>query len=556
MAAKVTSLPLEAKTLATSVVVIGSGVAGLTCALALAPAPVILLTKTQHLPGGSSVWAQGGIAAAIGEGDSADQHAADTVAAGAGLVDPDLATLLAEDGIEAVGGLVRAGVGFDRLDDGGIALGREAAHGRHRIVHAGGDATGRALTAALIDRVLATPSIRVMTQTVAVDLISAGGTVGGVTAYAADGGWLRIFASDVVLATGGVGALWRDTTNPAENTGDGLGLAARAGAVLADLEFMQFHPTALDAADARGEAPLPLLTEALRGAGAVLVDAAGRPFMEDVHPQADLAPRDVVARAIAARAQAGERTFLDLRPALAARGQAAFPQALRACRAAGHDPLAAPVPITPAAHYHMGGVWTDTHGRTSLKGLWACGEAAATGVHGANRLASNSLLEGLVFGRRVAEAIWRAPSNGRHRPVSYEIDLAVAPISETRPIRDTLRRLMARDAGLLRDDKGLARALAGIARLQADWAEAASRPWMTADQPTFADIRAAAELANMLVAARLVVVSAGRRTESRGAHRRADFPRTDPAWARRQLLTLDEAAAEAATAAADLRLAG
>ena len=346
----------------TSVAVVGSGVAGLACALALAPTPVLLLTKTAAPQGGSSVYAQGGIAAAVGGGDSPESHAADTVAAGAGTVDHHRAMLLAREGAQAVRSLIEAGVPFDRARDGTIALSREAAHSVARIVHAGGDATGRNLIRALLAMVVATPSVRVVTECFVVDLPRHDGRVSGLLAYQAHDGWARVHANHVVLATGGIGSLWRETTNPVEGTGDGLALAARVGARLADLEFVQFHPTALLPAEHGDGSRLPLLTEALRGAGALLLDQSGRRFMLDEHPLAELAPRDIVARAIARRAAAGERVLLDLRPALAAKGEASFPQALTLCRRAGYEPLAEPVPVAPAAHYHMGGVVTDEFG--------------------------------------------------------------------------------------------------------------------------------------------------------------------------------------------------
>lgn len=522
----------------TSVVVVGSGVAGLTCALALAPLPVLLLTKTPMPQGGSSVWAQGGIAASVGKGDSAESHAADTVEAGAGLVDADRALLLARDGADAVRTLIKAGVPFDRGADGEVVLGREAAHSAARIVHSGGDTTGRNLIHSLIDMVAATPSIRVVPGCVVVDLIRQQDRVAGLLAFQADEGWVQVHANHVVLATGGIGALWRATTNPTEATGDGLALAARAGAQLADLEFVQFHPTALLPATHTDGARLPLLTEALRGAGALLLDADGRRFMPDEHPLAELAPRDVVARAIARRASAGETVLLDLRPALAAKGEASFPQALGLCRGAGYEPLREPVPITPAAHYHMGGIVTDELGRTSVNGLWACGEVAMTGVHGANRLASNSLLEGLVFGRRVAADIRRTGPSTQPAVEPRRVPPAgvgVPPL-EAMQLRDAVRRLMATYVGIVRHADGLRVAADGLAAVQAQLDSFAG-----AELPNdFATLLHGCELRNMLTVARLVTLAATWREESRGAHCRSDFPETREEWRHRQALGLSD----------------
>src|SRR4051794_30263313 len=437
------------------IVVIGSGMAGLTTALRLSPQPVTLLTKTVDLPGGSSPYAQGGVAAAIGPDDNPGDHAADTVVAGAGITDGLMAQLLAAEGADQVRRLIASGTAFDRDTDGTPLLGREAAHGRARIVHAGGDATGRVLTHEFAARVRRTDSITVMTQAFATDLVVRDGRVHGVLARHVEGGWIFHRASHVVLATGGVGSVFLHTTNPAENTGDGLAMAARAGAALGDLEFVQFHPTALAVDDGSGR-PLPLLTEALRGAGAVLLDGGGRRFMPDEHLDAELAPRDIVARAVWRRVAAGERVTLDMRPALA-EDAGHFPTVLDLCAQAGIDPTREPVPIAPAAHYHMGGIVTDADGRTSIYGLWACGEVANTGVHGANRLASNSLLEALVFGDRVARAIIAAGAGGKRLPIAIPAIPAVPGGNgeAIARIRGRLRRAMYDHVGLSRDATGL-----------------------------------------------------------------------------------------------------
>lgn len=505
------------------VLVIGSGLAGMTAALELAPRRVTLLTKTAGLPGGSSLYAQGGVAAALGPDDTAAAHAADTVAAGAGLVDPVAADLLTSEGARRVAALAAKGLPFDRDGGGVLHLGREAAHGCARVVHAGGDATGRVAVEWLAAQVQAADHIRVVAQTFAVDLVTRGERVFGALAWSAADGWRFHRAPHVVLATGGIGAAYARTTNPAEATGDGLAMAARAGALLADLEFVQFHPTAL-AVDGDGSAPL--LTEALRGAGATLLDADGRRFMLDEHPLAELAPRDVVARAVGRRAAAGETVLLDLRPALAHEPDG-FPTVSALCAEHGFDPHQTPVPVAPAAHYHMGGVWTDADGRTSVKGLWACGETACTGVHGANRLASNSLLEALVFGGRVAAAV---AGEGPVSTVPVAVPAAPTP-RRSGDISQAVRRKLYAAAGLVRDGAGLRAALTYFDGLAEKLRLAAPA----------ADVRQWGEARNRLTVARLVCQSALAREESRGAHCRADFPDA-AAQPRRRLTRLNEPA--------------
>lgn len=536
------------------IIVVGSGAAGMACALALSPRPVVLVTKTAGLAGGSTPWAQGGIAAAVGEDDAPAAHAADTIAAGAGLVDEGVATVLAAEGPQAVARLIAQGMAFDRAPGGRLAQAREAAHGCARVLHAGGDSTGRVLAATLAARVAGDPAITVLDGTTAVDLATEGERVRGLLVHDAEG-WRVLPALAVVLATGGLGMAWRETTNPAENTGDGLAMAARAGALLADLEFMQFHPTALNvpqADDGAEGARLPLLTEALRGAGAVLLDAAGTPFMAAEHPLADLAPRDVVARAVGARAARGEAVFLDLRPALAAEGAAHFPQVLALCAAAGLDPWAAPVPVVPAAHYHMGGVVTDPRGRTTLPGLWAAGEVACTGVHGANRLASNSLLEALVFGQRVAEDIRADLAAGRLPPPEAGCAVSVPAVCappDALAVRAEVRAVMSRDVGLLRDGPGLRAAGAALAALE-DRLDAACGA-----EASVAAVGAWSEARNLLTACRLVAAAAEHRQESRGAHCRADYPDPREVFRRRLTLRLGEAPGMAEVLPLEARIA-
>jgi len=501
------------------VLIVGSGVAGLTAALGSAPRRVTLLTK-KSLTSGSSPWAQGGIAVALGTDDAPALHAADTMAAGAGLNDPDVVELLTGEGPERLRTLLALGARFDRDAAGKLHLGREAAHSRRRILHAR-DATGAEIVRALTEAVRQAPEIRVEEGAFAIDLVLDGPRVAGVLAVHADGRRMLHLAPAVVLATGGLGRLFLHTTNPPEATGDGLAMAARAGARLVDLEFVQFHPTALAA---EGADPLPLLTEALRGEGAVLLDGHGRRFMPEEHPDAELAPRDVVARAIWRRQVAGGDVFLDARAALGERFPERFPQVFEICRSHGLDPRSEPIPVAPAAHYHMGGIAVDVNGRTSLPGLWACGEVSSTGVHGANRLASNSLLEALVFGARVAEDLRQAIPAGP-RPVRTA-GLQVAPGAELPldPNGDVelvaqVRRLMWEKVGLVRDESGLLATLEELDRL-------------AAEHPA-----AAGEARNLLGIARLVTAAALVRRESRGGHFRSDLPQPDPAWLHRLVLT-------------------
>ncbi len=518
-------------------VIVGSGIAGLAAALALAPRPVTVLTR--RVEGGSSWLAQGGVACALGGDDTPLLHAEDTVAVGAGLTDPALAAVLTAEGVERIRGLIASGMRFDPDADGAPALGREAGHRRRRILHANGDGTGRALVRVLLALARQAPSITLAAGVLAWDLLVEAGQVRGVLAHDPARGWTAYRAPRVVLATGGIGQAFLYTTNPPEATGDGLAMAARAGAALADLEFVQFHPTALAVPQAvpgaPPGAPVPLLSEALRGEGAVLRDARGHRFMADEHPDADLAPRDIVARAVWRRRAAGEPVFLDATKALGDRFPARFPTVFAHCRNAGLDPRVDPVPVAPAAHYHMGGILVDAHGRTTVDGLWACGEAASTGVHGGNRLASNSLLEGLVFGHRVAADVAR-----------YDAPVAPAPLPRVtvRPALPevaagarlvALRRTMYDHVGLVRDGDGLGRAVAALGALQGGldgWTPGPGEPWPVPAH----DVAALAALRNLCLVGRLVAVAAQSRTESRGAHCRRDHPERDPAWQRRQVL--------------------
>jgi L-aspartate oxidase len=501
------------------VLVLGSGAAGLTAALGCAPRRVTVLTKVRHGSGGSSPWAQGGIAAAVGKDDAPALHAADTMAAGAGLNDPRVVEILTAEGPRRVEALLALGAHFDLDDTGSLSLGREAAHSRRRILHAR-DATGAEIVRTLVAAVRHDPEIRMIDGAFAVDLVMDDGRVIGAVALHADGRRMLHLAPAVVVATGGLGHLYLHTTNPPEATGDGLAMAARAGARLVDLEFVQFHPTAL----AAGADPMPLLTEALRGEGAILIDETGCRFMTAEHPDRELAPRDVVARAIWKKLMAGHQVFLDSRAAVGEEFPEHFPTVFRLCREHGLDPRIQPIPVAPAAHYHMGGIAVDERGRTSLPGLWAAGEVTSTGVHGANRLASNSLLEALVFGARVAEDLREAPATGR-APRNLRL-AGGATAGVTAPgdaeLIAAIRRLMWEKVGVVRDGDGLAFALAELDRLATRYPQAA---------------QAAGEARNLLWVGRLVTAAALARRESRGGHYRTDFPSPDPTWQRRLFLT-------------------
>lgn len=438
------------------ILIVGGGLAGLFTALTLAPHPCLVLSPRPLGEGASSAWAQGGIAAAVSEGDTPEAHAADTVAAGAGTVDEAIALGVAREARARVEDLLRVGVPFDRTLEGVLATSREAAHSARRIVRVRGDQAGRAIMEALIAAVRATPSITVLEGYVAEAPILADGRFCGVWARGESGRAATptpFLSAATVMATGGLGHLYSVTTNPPDAKGLGLAIAAMAGAVIADAEFVQFHPTAIDI----GRDPAPLATEALRGEGAILVDRDGRRFMLDLHPDAELAPRDVVARGVFASIAAGRGAFLDTRAAIGAALPERFPTVHAACLAAGIDPVETPIPVAPAAHYHMGGIWTDARGRSSLAGLWAVGEVAATGLHGANRLASNSLLEAVVFGSRAAQDIVaqgapaRLPSPETLTP-PVERPGFLTPADE-RLLR-LLRLTMQQDAGVIRTGEG------------------------------------------------------------------------------------------------------
>jgi L-aspartate oxidase len=496
----------------TDVLVIGAGVAGLAAALAVEGRSVLVASETPLGRDLASAWAQGGIAAALGGEDSPRLHAADTVAAGAGIVARDAVETLANEAPAAVDALVRLGVPFARDAGGALALGLEGAHGQRRIVHAA-DATGAAIVAALVAEARTRPNVTLRAGLRATALLQRpDGRVAGAVLLAPGGEEIVVEAGAVILATGGFGGLFARTTTPAGARGAGIALAARAGATLADLEFVQFHPTALRiAAD-----PLPLVSEAVRGEGALLVDGAGARIMTGVDPRGELAPRDVVARAVSACEAAGGRVFLDARAALGERFPARFPGIFAVAQRAGLDPRTTPLPVTAATHYTIGGVATDTDGRTSLPGLWACGEVAATGLHGANRLASNSLVEGLVFGARAGRDV--AATASARTPAAWCAMHGRAPAGhgDCAAALRPLRAAMSTGLGVVRDEDGLTRALQTFVALE-----------RAADDDRVADAA--------LVAAAVARAALARR-ESRGAHFRADHPASDPRWARRSFV--------------------
>jgi L-aspartate oxidase len=469
------------------VLVVGAGLAGLFLALKLAPRRVTVLSQAPLGQASSSAWAQGGLAAALAPGDNPALHAEDTVKAGAGLVDPVVARLIAEEGPARVMDLIALGVAFDRTPDGALAQSLEAAHSHPRVVRVSGDLAGKAIMDALIAAARDAAHIDIAENKRARALLQDGnGRVCGVLCDNDE----TFVAAETVLATGGIGGLYAVTTNPVEAQGQGFAMAARAGALIADSEFVQFHPTAIDV----GRDPAPLATEALRGEGAHIVNGAGEAFVSD------LAARDVVARAIHLERQAGRGAFLDARAAVGVKFPTHFPTVFAACMSAGLDPRVTPIPVAPAAHYHMGGVATDIWGRTSVEGLWAVGECAATGAHGANRLASNSLLEAVVFAHRIAARLRDDASQPALAPQP-----AAAPPILPDAARAELRRLMEADANVVRDGAGLTHAAARVHALGEIHGQA-----------------------NALVAARLILTAALARTESRGAHFRSDYPDAAP----------------------------
>ncbi len=488
------------------ILIIGAGVAGLYTALKLAPRAVTIVTARPLGMGGATPWAQGGLAAAVGEDDTPNLHFSDTMQAGAGLVDPEAASVLVDGGPAAVDDLVGLGVQFDKNPDGSLKLGREAAHCRDRIAHATGDQAGAAIMDALIKAARAAPHITIYERMVVEDLlVDDNGAVGGALIYNVNANERMVFdAGETVLATGGLGGLFAVTTNPMAAQGHGLAFAARAGAVIRDPEFVQFHPTALDV----GADPAPLATEALRGDGAQLVNKDGRAFMDGYHKSGDLAPRDIVARAVEAEITAGRGAFLDATKAIGKDFPNDYPTVFASCQKAKIDPRITLMPIAPAAHYHMGGVMTDIDGKASVEGLWAVGEVASSGVHGANRLASNSLLEAIVFGVRIAEQLREkeVPSRIDAGAPGDRLDLASKPADPIAMMK--LRAAMSSGCALIRSEESLHLTLNIIHELNND-------PAMTSG------------LKSALVSAEIIAQGALMREESRGSHFRSDFPEDD-----------------------------
>lgn len=488
--------PAGVPRLAAPTVVVGAGLAGLVTALRLSPQPCLVVAGGALGEGSASSWAQGGIAAAVGGDDTPALHAADTVAAGAGLCDPYVVAQVTDAAPRAIDYLEGLGARFDRAPDGTLRLGLEGAHSRRRIVHARGDGTGREVMRAVVRAVGRTPSVRVLAGSRAQRILVHDGRVVGLQVE--HDGWVRHITTErVVLATGGSGKLWPHTTNPAGSVGHGLALAARAGAQLRDLEMVQFHPTALDV----GRDPLPLVSEAVRGVGARLVNAAGESLTDD-----SLAGRDVVARLVSAALKRGEGAYLDASQALGPRFAQMFPTVARGCLAAGIDPSSDPIPVRPAAHYQCGGVTVDLRGRTDVPGLWAVGEVASTGLHGGNRLASNSLLEAVVCAGWVADDLAGQAPDQRPPPLATAIDGHLGrEASQTSRRVPELRSLVGRAVGVLRQGPEL------------EAVEAVLRASVAADVETADDAT---------IAALLVTRCALLRTESRGGHARVDHPLT------------------------------
>ncbi|CAN2224936.1 NadB Aspartate oxidase [Candidatus Nanopelagicaceae bacterium] len=518
--------PAPGWTASADVIVVGSGIAGLTTALQCRTygLSVLLVTKAR-VDEGSTKWAQGGIAAALGDGDSPEAHEKDTLVAGAGLCDVDAVRVLVTEGPEAVRKLIERGAIFDKEDSGEIALTREGGHLRNRILHAGGDATGAEVSRALLAAVQNDPEIEVVEHALVLDALKNDiGEVCGVTLHVIGAGSRdgvgRGLARAVVLATGGLGQVFAQTTNPSVSTGDGVALALRAGAKVADVEFIQFHPTVLWLGD-NSEGQQPLISEAVRGEGAYLVDDNGKRFMQDIHPLAELAPRDVVAISImrVMNQTGAHHVWLDVRHLEGFRER--FPTIYASCISHGIDPLKDLIPVAPASHYASGGVRVDLNGRTSVNGLYACGETACSGVHGANRLASNSLLEGLVFSARIAADI------AENLPEKSDpVENASQAILLDPEVRHEIQISMSRGAGVLRSSDSLLKTSSDLTRIE--------------DKKSTEPCVEAWETTNLFQLAQAILKAALIRQETRGSHWREDFPETSDLWKKRIVQQLDQ----------------
>ncbi|AAF84730.1 L-aspartate oxidase [Xylella fastidiosa] len=483
-------------------IIVGSGLAGLIAALTMSPEPSVLVTRSALGAETSSAWAQGGMSVSLSPDDNPSLHLADTLAAGDGLCDAVAAESIILEALDAFHVLQHFGIHFDQDSNGHLALGLEAAHSRRRIVHVGGDRSGTAIVQALTACVLNDPSITVLEGLEARHILMADNVVCGLL-LANPTSEIVLPSSRILLATGGIGGLYDATTNPVSNFGQGIAMAARAGAVLADMEFVQFHPTALHCHNR----PLALVSEAVRGEGAVLINERGERFMADI-PGAELAARNIVAQAISAEITRGGQVFLDARQALGARFSTRFPTITALCHKVGIDPVHMPIPVCPAAHYHMGGIAIDHQGRSSIPGLWVAGEAASTGLHGANRLASNSLLEAVVMGTRAARDI--TFHNTPH-------PLGTIPITPKKPDTTLIRPIVSQCLGVLRHAADMHRAIAALL------------PFVEGEE----------ESSDPAIVALLIAIFAYLRTESRGAHARTDFPLKHDTTQRRHM-TLED----------------
>lgn len=487
-------------TRSSDILIIGAGLAGLFLALRLSPRPCTVICPSPIGRASSSAWAQGGLAAALAPDDTPEAHARDTILAGDGLVDPVTAHLIAEHGAARVRDLLELGVPFDRTEDGALALSLEAAHSKPRVARVAGDLAGKAIMDAVEDAVLAAPHITVIDNLKAVELLQdRNGRIIGALTKDHDGVLAPHYAAETVFCTGGAGGLYSVTTNPRAARADAVAMAYQAGALLSDLEFVQFHPTAIDI----GRDPAPLATEALRGEGARLVDQSGQPFMIRHDPMEELAPRDRVARAVYTEWMSPTGAYLDTRDAIGDDIEEHFPTVYASCLDAGINPKTSLIPIAPAAHYHMGGIVTDLWGRTTLPGLSACGECTSTGAHGANRLASNSLLEAVVFSARIADRLRESELNLPTRSLGT---LPIPPVDLSEESLQALRLDMAKSCGVVRNEKGLSALNDKLDHLIANYHDKTP--------------------ARALTVSSLIVASALRRNESRGGHFREDFPET------------------------------